>query len=165
MSYNTVTVTPGVGAAIAVDVVGGADYQRVKIAWGPQGTVNEVDTPTPLPTALYAALSATQGYSWAKLDSAAGGNIDLVAAVAAQTVRVYVGYFTVASPVTVQFADSTPTTFTGAMTFGLGGGMVFPELIGPNGIEPHFVSAVGKGFRIVMGSAVQISGQFAYKQS
>lgn len=166
MAYpDTVAVTPGAGAGIAVDTAAGAKFQVVKLDIGATGATGLLGTGNPLPAQLWQQLSASQGYSWAKLDSAAGGNIDLIAGVGGQTVRVYGGYFTVASPVTVQFADSTPTTVTGAMTFGLGGGMVLPIILGPNGIEPHIVTAVGKGFRIVMGSAVQISGQFAYKQS
>lgn len=164
MAYSTVAVTPGIGAGIAVDAISGAQYQRVKLAWGPQGTVNEADTPTPFPASLYQQISKTQGLTWLKIDSAAGGNIDLVAGAASQFVRVYAFYATLASPTTIQLADTTPTTLTGAMTFGYGSGPFWDLQPGPNGLEPYVVSAVGKGFRLVMGAAVQISGLFAYQQ-
>lgn len=166
MAYpTTVAVSQGVGTGIAFDTVGGANFQVVKIDVGATGVAALLGSANPLPTSLIQTVSPTQGFSWAKLDSAAGGNIDLIAGVALQTVRIYFGMFTVASPVTVQFADSTPTTFTGAMTFGTGGGVVLDPIMGPSGMEPLFVSAVGKGFRLILGTAVQISGLFAYKQS
>lgn len=164
MAYSTVAVTPGVGAGIAVDAIAGSQYQRIKMGWGPQGTVNEVDTPTPIPAIVLEAISKTQGLTWLKIDSAAGGNLDLVAGVALQFVRIYAFFATLASPTTIQLADTTPTTVTGAMTFGFGGGPFWDLQVGPNGLEPYVVSAIGKGFRVVMGAAVQISGFFAYQQ-
>lgn len=52
MAYGTIQAKPGTGGdpALAFDVIGGTTYYpRGKIAWGPQGTVNEVDVGTPLP--------------------------------------------------------------------------------------------------------------------
>lgn len=40
---DNVQVTPGSGATIAADDVGGALHQRVKMEWGADGTVNEID--------------------------------------------------------------------------------------------------------------------------
>jgi hypothetical protein len=42
MADNT-TITPGTGATVAADDVGGALHQRVKATWGPDGTGNDVD--------------------------------------------------------------------------------------------------------------------------
>src|SRR4051812_36434763 len=36
-------ITPGTGRTIGTDLVGGVDYQRVKVVWGPDGTVNDAD--------------------------------------------------------------------------------------------------------------------------
>ena len=40
---DNLAVTPGVGASIAADDVGGVLYQRVKLTWGPDGIGNDVD--------------------------------------------------------------------------------------------------------------------------
>ncbi len=43
---DNVTVTPGSGATVAADVVGGVLFQRVKATWGPDGTANDTDVAT-----------------------------------------------------------------------------------------------------------------------
>jgi hypothetical protein len=50
MADNT-TITPGTGATVAADDVGGALHQRVKATWGPDGTGNDIDIASgkPLP--------------------------------------------------------------------------------------------------------------------
>ncbi len=51
---DNVAVTPGTGATVATDDIGGVQYQRVKATWGPDGTANDADTATgkPLPVQL-----------------------------------------------------------------------------------------------------------------
>lgn len=48
---DNIDVTPGSGKTIGADEVGGVLHQRVKVVWGPDGTVNDADTATgkPLP--------------------------------------------------------------------------------------------------------------------
>ncbi len=41
---DNVAVTPGSGATVAADDVGGVLFQRVKATWGPDGTANDTDT-------------------------------------------------------------------------------------------------------------------------
>lgn len=53
MAYGNVAITAGSGTNIAVDQISSKEYQRVKVAWGPEGTANESDTSTPMPVALY----------------------------------------------------------------------------------------------------------------
>ncbi len=54
---DNIDVTPGTGATVAADDVGGALHQRVKVEWGGDGTVNETDTATgkPLPIQVRSA--------------------------------------------------------------------------------------------------------------
>lgn len=40
---------PGAGQTVATDEIGGVQYQRVKIAWGPDGVANDVQIGEPLP--------------------------------------------------------------------------------------------------------------------
>lgn len=46
---DNVDYTPGTGATIAADDVGGALYQRVKVTHGADGVANEATEATPLP--------------------------------------------------------------------------------------------------------------------
>jgi hypothetical protein len=49
---DNVAITPGTGATVAADDVGGGVLQqRVKITWGVDGTGNDVNPATPLPVA------------------------------------------------------------------------------------------------------------------
>lgn len=53
MAYGVVPLNPGSGGhSIAIDSIGGQDFERTKIAWGAQGTATEVDAPTPLPVRI-----------------------------------------------------------------------------------------------------------------
>src|SRR5689334_5561236 len=51
---DNVNVTEGSGKIIATDDVGGVQYQRVKVTWGPDGTGNDTDVATgkPMPVQL-----------------------------------------------------------------------------------------------------------------
>jgi hypothetical protein len=46
---DNVGYTPGTGATIATDDIGGVQYQRVKPTWGADGIANDVTDTTPLP--------------------------------------------------------------------------------------------------------------------
>jgi hypothetical protein len=46
---DNVNITPGSGAVIASDEVAGAQYQRVKVTWGADGTATDASTSNPLP--------------------------------------------------------------------------------------------------------------------
>jgi hypothetical protein len=57
---DNIQVTPGTGASIAADDIGGNLHQRVKLTWGPNDTANEVDIATgkPMPIQLRSATGA-----------------------------------------------------------------------------------------------------------
>lgn len=69
---DNIGYTPGTGATIAADDVGGALYQRIKPAFGADNTAVDVSEDTPLPvtdaqlvfllTRMLNALNAPQGY-------------------------------------------------------------------------------------------------------
>lgn len=50
------TTLPGAGDVIASDDIGGVKYQRVKPAWGSDGTATDVDATNPLPTSTNASI-------------------------------------------------------------------------------------------------------------
>jgi hypothetical protein len=43
VAYTSDGYTPGSGAQIGVDRIGGIDYQREKASWGPEGSVTDAD--------------------------------------------------------------------------------------------------------------------------
>jgi hypothetical protein len=45
-------VLPGTGGTIAADEIGGAQYQRVKVTWGADGSANDASSANPLPVTL-----------------------------------------------------------------------------------------------------------------
>ncbi len=47
---DNIAITPGSGATIATDDVGGVQYQRVKVAHGADGSATDVSSAAPLPT-------------------------------------------------------------------------------------------------------------------
>jgi hypothetical protein len=54
---DNIAVTPGVGATVGANEIGGVLYQRTKVVWGAAGTVNDADVATgkPLPVQLRAS--------------------------------------------------------------------------------------------------------------
>jgi len=54
---DNVDITPGSGATVAADEIGGVKYQRVKATWGPDGTANDTDVATgkPMPMQVRSA--------------------------------------------------------------------------------------------------------------
>lgn len=53
---DNVGYTPGTGALVAADDVGGVLYQRIKPAFGPDGSATDVSADAPLPVAAYGEL-------------------------------------------------------------------------------------------------------------
>ena len=53
---DNIGYTPGAGATIAADDIGGVLYQRVKLAAGADGSASDVSTAAPLPVAAYGEL-------------------------------------------------------------------------------------------------------------
>ena len=74
---DNVSVTEGAGdKIIASDDVGGVQYQRIKLNWGPDGTANEADTGSRQAAAGAAARLGRRrrGASWRTTASADGGS-------------------------------------------------------------------------------------------
>ena len=58
---DNIAVTPGTGATIAADDVGGVLVQRVKATWGVDGTATDVSAASPLPVSLGAGTATVGG--------------------------------------------------------------------------------------------------------
>jgi hypothetical protein len=76
---DNVAITPGAGATIATDDVGGFQYQRVKVAFGADGSATDTSATTPFPVGLadrvatgtIAALNGTVSLAVDELSNAA----------------------------------------------------------------------------------------------
>jgi hypothetical protein len=58
-AVDNVGYTPGTGATIAADDIGGILHQRVKISEGADGSATDVSAANPMPTSVPGAVSAT----------------------------------------------------------------------------------------------------------
>ncbi|MCA0032773.1 hypothetical protein [Mesorhizobium sp. B263B2A] len=86
---DDITVTPGSGVTIATDDIGGGrQVQRVKTGWGPDGTLNDVDTASgkPLPVQLRGSDGTDRSSSLKTLTDIGAGEYETVAA--SQTAQV-----------------------------------------------------------------------------
>lgn len=173
---DNVAITAGIGTTIATDQIGGAHYQWMKVGFGVDGSVTFVNAANGLPVEVVAGtviitgpaasapvfvspgLKTTEQLTRAAISCASSGDNTIVAASGSNKCRIYAMLFTVATPVAVKIGEGGPTYWTGAMTFGSGGGLV----LGQQG-EPHFMtSAVNKTVLINLSAAVQCSGVVWY---
>lgn len=49
---DNIAITPGAGATVATDDIGGVQYQRVKTTFGADGTATDVDATHPMPVTV-----------------------------------------------------------------------------------------------------------------
>jgi hypothetical protein len=79
---DNVGYTPGAGATIAADDIGGILFQRIKVTWGPDGTANDADTASgkPLPVQLRLSTGEVLGVK----EDAASADADSLMPVAAK---------------------------------------------------------------------------------
>lgn len=155
---DDVAITAGVGTTVATDEIAGRHHQIIKIAYGALDSASLVSPALPFP--VVSGLRATEQYTRQSLSFASSGDNVIIAAVAAQYVRIYGIFFTCAGAVNIKLGEGGPTYWTGAMTFSTGGGLVLM----PQG-EPLFItSAVNKSFLINLSAAIQVSGVLWYQQ-
>lgn len=81
---DNVNITPGSGAVIASDEVAGAQYQRVKVTWGADGTANETSSASPLPVATTSGITGIA--DGRKVVTTAGTRVTLAASTACKQV-------------------------------------------------------------------------------
>jgi hypothetical protein len=93
--------------------------------------------------------------------SAATGTQTLVAAVAAQTIRVMKVQFTTDKATDFNFLDSTPTALSGAYKLTGSGSSFADDASG----EPLWIGASGKSFQISLTGTVTLGGDIWYTQS
>jgi hypothetical protein len=109
---DNVDITPGSGATVATDDIGGVNYQRVKIAHGGDGTATDTSDAAPFPTAVISGelVEATQALR--AIANMLTGSIGRAYADDRGRLQVFIGGGTAAGVTTV----STVTTVTGVTT-------------------------------------------------
>ncbi|MBY0523438.1 MAG: hypothetical protein K2R98_08560 [Gemmataceae bacterium] len=101
----------------------------------------------------------------AKIDIAASGQNQIVAAVAGKKIRVVNYLIVAAGAVTAKFqSKESPTDLTGAMTMAAGQpiGSAYSTARQFGGYDGHFETQTGEGLAISLGGAVQVSGHLNY---
>jgi hypothetical protein len=96
------------------------------------------------------------------INSAAGGTLPVVPAVAAQRVGIYRMILTVPSAVTVTIQDTASTPLSEPFAFGASGGTVVLDI--PINGDMWFQSGLGLGVQLAVSAAVQVSADIYWLQ-
>lgn len=159
MAYESVAVTPGVGAGIAMDLVGGLYHQVVKIDVGGDGaTVGPVSAAIPLP--VQHQLNATD-LTEASINCSTSGDNIIVAASAANKCRVWAWWLKVngsGTGVSMKWKDGAGTDFHPALPFNDKDGWVMGFFT-----RPWLTSAaINTALILNLSAAIQVSGRIYY---
>jgi len=125
---DNVTLNTGTGGdVIAADDVGGAKHQRVKLEWGADGTVNEVDDAAGKRVPVDLAPKTAGGCSTFHLVAAGSTNANNIKASAGQVYGITI-FNNAVYPIYVKLHNTAgaPTPGSGVVrTFGVQGGTAF----------------------------------------
>lgn len=159
MAYESVAVTPGVGASVGGDTVGGQFFQAVKIDVGADGAISgPVSAAIPLP--VQHQLNTTD-LSEVAINAAANGDNTLLAAQGAnQKIRVWAWWLKVNGSgvgVNMKFKDGAASDFHPALPFNDKDGWV----MGFN-TRPWFTGTANTSLILNLSAAIQVSGRLYY---
>lgn len=185
---DNVAVTPGAGATIAADDIGGVLVQRVKATWGVDGTATDVSLTDPLPveaatlplptgaateakqdsmiSAINApaselpppALSTTKRLTRAVVSSTTATTTSLVTATASQTTRLHRAIISCAGACLVELLDGTTNRRT--IRFA-GAGIVILDF----SEEPWVITTANAALQFKTSTAVQVDVDIEYVKS
>ena len=157
---DTVPITPGSGANIATDDIGGVQYQRVKLISGID-SVNDGDIAKTHPLPMRMGISLTRDFTMAFINLSASGFTQVVAASAGKTIKVLGWAFKVAGPVSVKLRDETGAgDLTPSMPYANNGDGWVMDLCG----QPYMISSVGGNFGLTLSVAVAVTGVVFFTQ-
>lgn len=173
---DNVAITAGAGTTIAADDIGGVLYQRLKLAWGTDGSAVDASATDPLPVqappasrsthsitaalqtdAIMAGLTALQPKFFSETVAASDADEELVALVATKKIRVLALAVQCGAVATDVTFESSTTTRKHKVPAGANGGQVLP--FNPCG---WFETAAGESLTATTGpgSPVDISGVY-----
>jgi len=157
---DTVPITPGVGAPIATDEIGGVHHQRIKLVAGIDG-VNDGDIAktNPLPTRM--GVSLTRDFTMAFINVSAAGFTQVIAADAAKSIKILGWAFKVGGAVSVKFRNEAGGgDLTPSMPYANTGDGWVQDIIG----QPYMYTPVGGNFGLTLSAAVPVTGLVFFTQ-
>ncbi len=166
-SIETSPATPG-GKALDAESIGATPLyrERVQVTGNVLAEVARVKSATPatsdygLVTRNIPAAPSTSDLTAIAINASSIGSNVLITGMGGLNTNVFKLFLVVASAVTVQFTDSGGSTFTGVMSLSAGGSIVLDF-----DTRAWFRCQAAQDFRIILGSAVQVSGAIYYTQS
>lgn len=175
---DNVTITPGTGASVATDEIGGIHYQRVKVALGADGsaadaasgagTVSDavqritLASDDPAVAALADLLAqlrpiAETDLSEVRIDVSSSGDTAIVGAEAGETTRVHRLILIAAEAVTVQIKDGSTVLLETPLVANQGFILGFEE-------RPWFTTTANTALNINLSAAVSVQGRLYYRR-
>jgi hypothetical protein len=153
---DDVAITAGVGTTIATDDVGGRQFQRVKLDIGGDGVTTPVLVTAPMP--VQHQLNPTD-LTEVAINIAASGDNSIVAATAAQIIRVWAFWLKIngsGTGVSLKFR-SAANDLHPAIPFNDKDGWVMGFMS-----RPWFTCTVAEALQINLSAAIQVSGRLYY---
>ena len=125
---DNVDITPGSGATVATDDVGGVQYQRVKVAHGADGSATDTSATNPLPTVVSGELvEATQALR--TIANMLYGSIGRALADDRGRLQVFIGGGTAAGVTTVSTVTTVATVTNQTQIGGINAAPQIPALM------------------------------------
>ena len=157
---DNVPISPGSGAVVATDDIGGTQFQRVKISHGLDGVYDGDTAKTnPLPTRTGIAL--VRDFQVAQLSTSAAGFSVVIPAVSGKTIKILGWVVKVTGPVYFNFRDGVAAAdLTPYFSFANNGDGWVQDIIG----QPYFITSVGGNFGINLSVAIAVTGLVFYTQ-
>jgi hypothetical protein len=157
---DNVAITPGAGAAVATDDVGGVQYQRMKISHGGDGVVDgDASKTSPLPSRMGASL--TRDFLVAPIVATPIGFNQIIAASAGKTIKILGWAFKVTGAVSVKFRDEIGgLDLIPYMAYANNGDGWVQDIIG----QPYLITSVGGNFGFTLSVAMNTTGVVFYTQ-
>lgn len=153
---------PGTGSVVAADEVSSKFYQRVKPAWGADGTANDAQVSAPLPVqvTIDSNQMSTAGTivtpKFASISVSSSGDNQIVAANATKKLRVLAYTIVADGTVAAKWRNGT-TDVTGAMSWVANTGISAPFC--PVG---HFETSTNAALNLNLSAAVGARGHVTY---
>lgn len=164
---DNIDVTPGTGKTIGADEVASVLYQRVKVVWGPDGTVNDVDTASgkrlPVQASHETSVISNSGTAltpkFAKISVSSSGANTIVSAVTGKKIRVLSWDCVANAAVNFKWqSHTTPTDLTG-LYYMAGQGNGVARAFNPVG---YFETVSGEALDLNLSAAVAVGGSLVY---
>lgn len=162
---DNVAITAGSGTTIASDDIGsGVQAQRVKPVWGADGTGNDTQVASPLPTqntlesSQMSSLGTIITPKFVAINVSSSGDTQLVATDSTHKIRVLTYSLVCDSAVAVKFTKGAGgTAMTGAMSCAANGGISTPY--SPVG---HFETDTTHDLTLNLSLAIGVRGHLTY---